>query len=101
MSNKQQRTAWNLTKTANALGIERVTDHGFTPLYEIARDNKIACIELKTFDLDGGIVFVPGKEWKEAYEDRKLREGAGFFDPEWPQVRLARKYRDDAMKHQF
>ncbi|MBQ9041442.1 MAG: hypothetical protein IJ111_01340 [Eggerthellaceae bacterium] len=103
MSNKKQRMAWNLTKLADLAGITRSGENyeTFIALYEIAHDNGLACIELSRFDLDGGLVFVPDNEWRQAWEEKKSREKLGFLDPEWPQVHLARKYRNDAMKHEF
>lgn len=97
MTTKQQRTAYNLTKIAQHLDC---TDPR-TGIYEIAKDNGIAMIELKQFDLDGGYVFVPEKEWDAAYQEKVRREKVGCLDPEYTMARLARKYRDDAMRHSF
>lgn len=97
MTDKQQRTAYNLTKMAKLVD-PLDTSNG---LYEIAKDNKLAMIELKQFDLDGGWVFVPSDEWDGAYAEKQRRERLGFDDPSWPMARLARRYRDAAEVHQY
>ncbi len=96
-TNKQQRTAYNLTKLARTVD---PTDMGCA-LYEIAKDAGLAMVELKQYDLDGTWVFVPEAEWHEAAEEARRRERAGCLDPEWPQARLARRWRDRAMAHEF
>lgn len=64
MSTKIERTAWNLTKMA-AFGVKHEGVHfDITPLYEIAKDLKIAMIDGRQYGIDQ-YVFIPQDVWNE------------------------------------
>lgn len=79
MTTKQQRTAYNLTKLAEAQEIRKGTEPMFTALYEIAKDAGIAAIDGTNFGIDH-FVFVPQKEWDAAVEAMKTAKEFDFID---------------------
>lgn len=67
MTTKQQRTAYNLTKLAEAYDFESAFDSTFLALQEIAKDADIATIDGTQYGIDH-FVFVPQKEWDKVRE---------------------------------
>ena len=67
MSNKQQRTAWNLTKLCHELDIRRFTEPMSTTIYELAKDAKCVCVEPAKVKADASTyVIIPENTWNAA-----------------------------------
>lgn len=95
MSNKAQRTAWNLTKLAGVMD-PMDTSNG---LYELGHDANMAMIDVRHLgvsedDVPQQFVFVPQKEWDKAVKDRDLFKMADLDDPdEWLRHKAIHWYR--------
>lgn len=83
MTTKQQRTAYNLTKLAEAHDFESAFDPTFLALQEIAKDAGIATIDGKQYGIDH-FVFIPQKDWDKACERVEIRKHIGLEDAERP-----------------
>lgn len=102
MSNKQERTAMNLTKLCHELNIRKFTEPMATVIYEMAKDANCCCIEPTYVKSDKPTyVVIPEKKWFAAYDMDKDTTGIGEYGEYYFRKMICDTWYEKAMIHEF